>query len=135
MSDLEAFLHPEAVQEKKEILISDRFQKDGKPVPFVIRAVSEEENQKIRKACTRKYRGRTGSVETDFDTTAYSVRLIMAGTVSPDFSASELCEGYGTTDPMEVPGKMLRFGEYNRLADEISKLSGLDDDLDALAKN
>ena len=41
MSKLSAFLHPVAVQEEKEVVVSRRFQdEDGKPVPFRIRALT-----------------------------------------------------------------------------------------------
>ena len=39
MSRLSAFLHPETVQETKEVVISQRFKdKDEKVVPFTIKA-------------------------------------------------------------------------------------------------
>ena len=46
MSKLSTFLHPVAVQEEKEVVVSRRFQdEDGKPVPFRIRALTQEENE------------------------------------------------------------------------------------------
>lgn len=140
MSNLDAFLHPVQEQETKEVIISNRFQTvnaDGKtaPAPFVIRAISEEENQKIRRMCTRRFKDRSGMTATEFDTSAYSVRMVLAGTVTPDFSAAEMCEAYKTKDPMEVPGRMLKAGEYNRLSDAIAEFSGFDDDIEEQAKN
>ena len=38
-------------------------------------------------------------------------------------------------DPLEVPGRMLLAGEYERLSREILSLSGFDDDLEEQAKN
>ena len=140
MSNLDAFLHPIQEQETKEVIISNRFQMvdtDGKnvPAPFVIRAISEEENQRIRKACTRRFKDRTGAMTSEFDASAYSVKMVLAGTVTPDFSAAEMCEAYKTKDPMEVPGRMLKAGEYNRLSDAIAEFSGFDDDIEEQAKN
>ncbi|WP_312281680.1 phage tail assembly chaperone [Oscillibacter sp.] len=135
MSSLEAFLHPVQAQETKEIIISNRFQQDGKPVPFVIRALSEEENQKIRESCTRKTRNRAGNISSEFNANAFSVKMLIAGTVTPDFNSTELCSAYGTMDPMEVPGRMLLAGEYGRLSDAIAELSGFDDDIEEQAKN
>ena len=40
MSTLNAFLHPVQV-ENQEVIISNRFIEDGKPVPFVIRPVTQ----------------------------------------------------------------------------------------------
>jgi len=135
MSNLEAFLHPVRVQETKEIIISNRFQQDGKTVPFVIRALSEEESQKIREGCTRKTRNRTGGVSSEFDANAFSVKMLIAGTITPDFNSAELCSAYGTIDPMAVPGKMLLAGEYNKLSDAIAEFSGFGDDIEEQAKN
>lgn len=135
MSNLEAFLHPVQAQETKEIMISNRFQQDGKVVPFVIRALSEEESQKIRESCTRKIRNRAGGVSSEFDANAFSVKMLIAGTVTPDFNSAELCSAYGTIDPMAVPGKMLLAGEYNKLSDAIAEMSGFDDDIEEQAKN
>lgn len=79
--------------------------------------------------------GRRG--EKEFDNVAYTRRLVVSATVTPDFSSAEMCTAYGVMDPLEVPGRMLLAGEYTRLADEISKLSGFSDpeDLEEQAKN
>lgn len=135
MSNLEAFLHPVQAQETKEIIISNRFQQDGKAVPFVIRALSEEESQKIRKSCTRKSRDRAGNVSSEFDANAFSIKMLIVGTVTPDFSAKEVCDAYGTNDPTEIPGRMLLAGEYNKLSDAIAEFSGFGDDIEEQAKN
>ncbi|WP_312637033.1 phage tail assembly chaperone [Oscillibacter sp.] len=135
MSNLEAFLHPVQAQETKKIIISNRFQQDGQPVPFVIRALSEEESRKIRESCTRKTRNRAGGVSSEFNADAFSVKMLIAGTVTPDFNSAELCSAYGTMDPMEVPGRMLLAGEYGRLSDAIAELSGFDDNIEGQAKN
>ena len=59
MSALSAFLHPAVPTEEKELVISKRFLgADGKPVPFKIRALTQEENSSLLKASTRKEKGR-----------------------------------------------------------------------------
>lgn len=136
MSELEAFLHPVKENLTKDIIISKRFLgKDGKPAAFTIRAIPAEEDRAVRKACTKKIRDRSGTIIQDFDTSAYTTKIVIAGTMKPDFQSKEMCEAYGTEDPMQVPGKMLLIGEFDKLADEIAKLSGLDDDVDEEAKN
>ena len=53
MSKLSAFLHPVA-PEAKEIIISERFVgEDGKPVPFKIRPLTQEENDALVKRAKR----------------------------------------------------------------------------------
>ena len=135
MSDLHAFLHPVQGDETVEIVISKRFLgEDGKPVPFRIRALTQEENDELTKKSMHLAKGgRRG--EKELDRIGYNRRILVAATVSPDFSNEELCTAYGTMDPLEVPGRMLLAGEYDRLSREILALSGFDEDLEEQAKN
>ena len=134
MSKLSAFLNPANIQEEREVIISDRFKDDkGNPVAFKIRAMSQAENDENVKLCTKKRR--VGSqTEEYFDNIEFSRRTIVEATVEPDFRAKELCDAYGVLDPLLVPGKMLRPGEYSRLMQEINELSGFAD-LEEEAKN
>lgn len=135
MSNLNAFLHPVQGDETREIIISNRFlDEDGKPVPFKIRALTQEENAQISKRSMRLVKGGKRG-EKELDNTEYASRIIAAATVEPDFSSEALCKAYGTMDPLEVPGKMLLAGEYKRLMDAVMDLSGFHDDLEEDAKN
>ena len=140
MSKLYDFLHPVAVQEEREVVVSRRFVQrdekgepilgpDGEAIPkfFRVRAISQAENDALVKAATMSYRDRTGAKVKDFDRQKYVRSLIVAATVEPDFRDKALCEGFGTLNPEEVPGKMLLAGEFQKLADAISELSGFDD--------
>ena len=135
MSALSAFLHPAVVKEEKELVISKRFLgEDGKPVPFKIRSLTQEENAAIIKAATRQKKV-DGQWQDSIDANELSARTIVEATVFPDFRSADLCETYGTKDPVQVPGKMLLAGEFSRLIDAVSKLSGFDKSLDEEAKN
>jgi len=135
MSDLHAFLHPVQGDDTVEVVISKRFLgEDGKPVPFRIRALTQEENDELTKKSMHLAKGgRRG--EKELDRIGYNRRILVAATVSPDFSNEELCTAYGTMDPLEVPSRMLLAGEYDRLSREILALSGFDEDLEEQAKN
>lgn len=127
MSTLSAFLKPVKTTVEKEIVISDRFiGDDGKPVPFKVRAISQEENDALVRAAT-KTRNENGQRVERLDSVEYAQRLIVAATVSPDFRAKDICEAYGVVSPMMVPGKMLLSGEYNRLMKAITELSEFDE--------
>lgn len=132
MSKLSAFLHPVAVQEEKEIVISSRFQDEkGEPVPFKIRSLTQEENDRITKQATRQIKV-NGQPLDKLDSGDYSRRVIVAATVEPDFQSKEMCDAYGVLDPLQVPGKMLLAGEFSKLARAIAELSGfssMEDDL------
>lgn len=123
MSNLYAFLHPE-MPEQKEVVFSRFKDENGKVVPFLIRPLTTEENNALMKKC--KVKEKSGKTSTD--TARYQLEVVVAGTVRPDFTDSELCEGWGVVDPTMVVGKMLFSGEYARLAEEIIKLSGFDED-------
>lgn len=138
MSTLYSFLHPVKTTVEKEVIISDRFvqmdekgdpvlDEEGKtiPIPFKIRALSQEENDALIRKSTVTEIKNNQRLEY-LDATDYSHRIMVASTVSPDFTSKEMCDGYGVVDPLLVPGKMLNVGEYNRLASEIQGLSDLD---------
>ncbi len=125
MSTLHAFLHPET-PENQEVVISQRFKdEEGNVVPFIIRAVSQEESAALKRKATKTHRN--GDTVTDFDADAFTKSLIIAGTVQPDFAATDLCEAYGVLTGDQVIGKMLLAGEYAALSDAIGRLSGMDD--------
>ena len=126
MAGLSAFLHPE-LPEEEDVIVSRRFVEDGKPIAFRVRPITQEENQQLIKQHTKVVK-KGGLTERKLDSERYVNALIVAGTVFPDFRAKELCEAYGTLDPLQVPGKMLLAGEYQKLSDAIMSLSGLSDD-------
>lgn len=128
MSDLYSFLNPiNNVEEERSIIISDRFKdRDGNPVPFKIRSLSQEEAEAIAKQCRKSKRvdGRRVEYVDESDLTR---RLVVAGTLFPDFSAKEVCDMAGTIDPLVAVAKLLKAGEFKRLLTEISDFSGYDD--------
>lgn len=126
MSKLSAFLHPVQDTVEKEVIISDRFRdEDGNPVPFKIRALSQEENDKIVQQST-KVEYKNGQRVEHLDSVEFARRTIVAATVEPDFSSKEMCDAYGVVSPLMVPVKMLKAREYNKLLREISEMADVD---------
>ncbi|MCI8418908.1 MAG: phage portal protein [Oscillospiraceae bacterium] len=126
MSRLNAFLHPVDLGEVKEVIISSRFKDEaGNPVPFTIRAITQEQNDALTAKCRRVQKVR-GQRQEYLDAAQLNRELIVAATLEPDFSSAEVCEAYGTKIPTQVPGKMLLAGEYDALLREIMALSGFD---------
>lgn len=137
MGDIKAFLLPPVMEETKEAVITKRAKgPDGKPVPFVLRAIDQETNDKLirRAQRTNKVNGQTVR---ELDTEKYGKLLISACVVEPNFKDAELCAYYKTVDPLDVPGKMLSSGEYAKLMQEINSLNGFEDidGLEETAKN
>lgn len=90
MSKLSAFLHPVTTSEEKEVVISNRFQDEsGQPVPFKIRALTQEENDAITRQATRR-RKEGGQTIEQLDSVDFTRRMVVAATVEPDFSSKEL---------------------------------------------
>lgn len=138
MSNLQAFMTPNT-EETREVIVSDRFKdKDGKVVPFVIKSLSQAENEEIKKKTSIPV-VKSGVVIGDkLDSEKYGRELVLASVKTPNFRDSEICKFYATMDPLEVPGKMLRVGEYSKLVKAINDLNGLNDNLEVLeeeAKN
>lgn len=141
MGDIKAFLQPPVMEEEKRVVISERFKgEDGKPVPFVLRAIDQETNDKLIRQASHK-RKENGQILQELDNAKYGKLLVSACVVEPDFKNAELCAYYKTVDPLDVPGRMLSVGEYGKLVNEIKAMNGIvasDDEFEALeeeAKN
>lgn len=128
MGVLNAFLNPTAIDDTKKVIVSKRFvDENGEPVPFEIRAISQEENHRITKRHT-KGKVVNGNKVDVFDTEGYTNALIVRCTVQPDFADAEMCKAYGCIDPESVPARMLRAGEYTALVQAIMQFNGFDPD-------
>lgn len=126
MGVLKAFLCPAPIDDTKTVVISKRFVgEDGKPVPFELKAITQEQNQVLMRKHTRAKMVNGQKVEI-FDNVSYTDDLIVACTVQPDFTDAELCKAYGCVDPANVPAKMLRAGEYTELVRQIMAYNGFD---------
>lgn len=113
------------MEKTEDVIISDRFKdQNGNVVPFKIRALTQAENEAIlRKSKRPNHKG-----ELILDSIEYGRRLVVAATIFPPFESEEMCEKYGTKKATEIPSKMLLSGEYNKLTDAISQLSGFTDE-------
>ena len=125
MASLSAFLHPEQA-ENKEVIVSERFKENGKPVPFVIRPITQDENGELLKKY-RKVDKKTGN-ET-FNRVAYNHALTALAVVEPDLNNAELQKAWGVLGPEKLLAKMLYVGEFANLLEAVQELSGLDQDI------
>lgn len=124
MSNLKAFLNPIQV-ENKEVVISNRFVgEDGKPEPFVIKPITQKENEQLIKKFTKK--DKKGAEI--FNRTGYVQALTASAVVSPNLADAKLQEVYGLGES-EALINMLYVGEYAELARVVQELSGLDEDI------
>jgi hypothetical protein len=121
MSSLNAFLHPIMV-ENKEVIISNRFLEKDKPVPFIIRPITQEENKYLIK----KFSKRDKKGADTFDRAEYVQAMTASAVVFPDLTNAELQKEYGVLGESALLQKMLYVGEYATLAQAIQEISGLD---------
>lgn len=124
MSSLNAFLHP-VQAENREVIVSNRFQENGKPVPFVIRPITQQENEEfIRKHTKRDKKGNEV-----FDRINYNRELTATAVVEPDLNNADLQKRWGTLGAPQTLAKMLYVGEFATLMQAALELSGLDKDI------
>lgn len=129
MGDIKAFLLPPVMEETKEVVITKRAKgPDGKPVPFILRRIDQETNDKLLRRAQRKVKN-NGQFIIETDNEKFAKLLVQACVVEPDFKDAELCAYYKTVDPLDVPGRMLSSGEYAKLMREINDLNGFEDDM------
>jgi len=123
MSSLKAFLNPVQV-DNQEGVISNRFMEEGKSIPFIIRPITQKENEQLIKKYTRKDKKGTET----FNRTEYVQALTASAVVFPNLSDAKLQDKYGLGET-ETLKNMLLVGEYATLAQAVQSLSGLDTDV------
>ena len=125
MSSLSAFLNP-VQTENKEVIVSDRFRENGKTVPFVIRPITQQENENLMKKHLSV--DKKSCVE-QFNRISYNRELTAMAVVEPDLNNAELQKRYGVLGADKVLSAMLYVGEYGTLMEAVQELSGLDQDI------
>lgn len=141
MSNLSYFLAGNVEKrENKKIVVSDRFKdENGKVVPWVIRPVSAEEDDLIRKQCTKRVPvvGKKNQFTQDFDANKYLAKLAAAAVVYPDLNNAELQNSYKALGAEQLVKTMLYKDEFDKLSEELVNETNTEDmeDLVDEAKN
>ncbi|WP_068782260.1 phage tail assembly chaperone [Paenibacillus sp. GM2] len=135
MSQLSLFFAQNVVSEiSEEVIISPRFMDEaGKPIPWKLRSMTEEENEAIRKSSQRKIKER-GIVTLDTNSDEYLAKLVVASVVFPDLKDAELQKSYGVLGSDQLLRKMLLPGEYATLLQKVQEVNGFDRDVNELAE-
>lgn len=132
-SELKAFFKENtSVEATDEIVVSNRFKnKNGEPIKFKIRSITQDENDLITRQCEKKHKDvRTGQYVIESDRRLYILKLIVNSTVFPDFNNAELQNNYGVPgQPEKLVAKMLTPGEYTNLLNAINAINGFNDDI------
>lgn len=103
----------------------------GFSAPFVIREITNEENERLQKSVTKVTKTRSGQVVQNMDQDEYAKDLLLTSVVQPDLDSEDLQKFYGTlANPYGTLKKMLSIGEFTALVQEVNKMSGADEALD-----
>lgn len=135
MSGLSAFLAQNALKvENEKHIISDRFvDEKGNPIPWEIRALTAEEDEALRKSCTKKIRNK-GIITQETNYEEYMAKLIVECVVFPNLRDKELQESYGVLGADKLVKKMLTSGEYAELLEKVQEVNGFDVGMDELVE-
>ncbi len=106
-----------------DFYVSSRFDKDGEPTFFKIKAISEMENQELRRSCMTHKKGEL-LPSVDYD--KYIELLVTTCCVCPDFNDAALQKFHGCMGAQDLVKKMLLPGEYIKLANKIKQVCGFD---------
>ncbi|MFC5703185.1 phage portal protein [Cohnella faecalis] len=134
MSDLSVFYAQNvAVEEVEDFIVSERFKdKAGKPIPWKLRSMTEEENEECRKAATRKVKGKYGQQTVETNSDDYLAKLVVSSVTFPNLKNADLQKSYGVMGAESLLRKMLRPGEYSSIVQKVQELNGFDKDLNDL---
>ena len=117
--------------ENRRVTVSKRFVKDGKPIEWEIRAITNDEDEALRKTFMRRVpapgkAGKRGQYVQDFDGNSYMSALCAACVVYPDLNDAALQDSYKVKDAEALLRAMLTPGELTDLAAEVQTLCGFD---------
>lgn len=141
MGNLSCFFAGKAEKrENKKIVVSSRFKdENGNPIPWEVRIISADEDEKIRKECTRTVpvTGKKGQFRERFDSNEYLTKLAVKSVVSPDLYNAELQNSYRVMSAEELIKTMLYKDEFDTLTEKLIEDSAAEDinDLIDTAKN
>lgn len=131
MSDLSIFFAQNVSGDiVEDHVVSERFKdKDGKPVPWQIRSLTQAESEAIRKSATKYNKGKNGMRMPEIDSDEYLAKLAVSCVVFPNLKDAELQKSYGILGAEALLRKMLLPGEYTSLLEKVQELNGFDRDI------
>ena len=116
--DIKGFMQ-KAVGETKEFKIERLDQ------VITIEAITETENDRLKRANTITRRSKNGNIVKDLDTDRYGDALVLRCIKSPDLNNAELQAFFDTEgDATQTLKAMLLAGEYANLTSEVLELNG-----------
>lgn len=125
--DITAFLAGNAIKvDEQEYVASKRFlDKDGNPIPWKLRVVTNDELDAIAKHCRKKeFNPKTREYSFTVDSTKLDLELVCASVVYPNLNDSKLQDSYKTIGAEATVKAMLTPGEYTDLVRAVTEVAG-----------
>ena len=137
MSNLSCFLAQNVIKEETvKYVASKRFIDGGKPVEWELGCITSEEDERLRKSCTKKVQvpGKKNmfTPETDYD--KYLGLLAVKCIKYPELNNAELQNSYGVMGEDALLKTMLKPGEYQDLLKKVQEINGFDTGMDELVE-
>ena len=129
MSKFSAFMAKNVIRvENKKVVVSNRFQENGEPIEWEIRAITSDENDELRRKSMVNVPvvGQRGAHTRELDDIKYTSALLAASVVFPDLRDAELQDSYGVKTPEALLKKMLMPTEEAKLAQEVMSISEIE---------
>jgi len=142
MGDLSCFLSQNAIKaENEKFIASKRFiGLDKKPVEWEIQAITSEEDEALRRECTKRVPvvGKRGQYTQETDYNRYLGKLAARCTVFPNLKDKGLQDSYHVMGEDVLLKAMLTAGEYAGYMEKVQQVNGFDatmEELEEEAKN
>lgn len=102
-------------------------------IPITLKGISEKEIAALRNRYTYTVKGKRNGLDTkEFDSENFSLGLIAACTVKPNFKADALLNKYKASGPEEVLKRIFLPGELDQLSDVVYELCGFNDGIEEI---
>lgn len=134
--DLSSFFRENAVKtEEVKYVVSTRFvDKNKKPVEWILKPVSSQTDEDLRKQSTITKKNISGQYQTDLDVNKYIGLLAVACTVYPNLNDADLQNSYAVMGADSLLKKMLLPGEYANYLLKVQEICGFDQKIDNMIK-
>lgn len=130
MSNLSAFLAGNAIKDENiKYVASKRFLgEDKKPMEWEITCVTSDEDEALRKSCTKRIPvpGKKNIFQPETDYNKYLGLLAAKCMVFPNLNDAELQDSYGVMGADSLLKVMLKPGEYQDLLQKVQEVNGFD---------
>lgn len=129
MNNLNAFLKQNAITvEEEKVIVSERFLENGKPIEWIVKPITSQQDEILRKECTKRIpvNGKRGQYTQETDYNKYLGKMATICTVFPNLNDKDLQDSYEVMGAEELLKTMLLPGEYAAYIERVQEICGFD---------